>query len=347
MIRHVTYETWPPRPQPLGASRRDVVGFGEALVLLQPEAGAKLADAATLDVHAAGAELNGCAAVASLGGTATLVTRLGDDPLAEHITRAADRLGVTLDAERDPARPTGVYFKDVRPDGARRAYYYRSSSAASVMGPADADRGLSLEPRAVVVSGLTAALGAGPAEMVRRVASTAASRGAALVVDVNLRPQLGRHDEVNDVLTELLPLTDLIIVGTDESARLLGTDDPQKVAAAALAAGCREIVVKDGADGCWWVDDAGTAHHEPSAATTVVDPVGAGDAFTGGYVAGRLAGAGPQAAARLASQLAARIIATTGDTTGLPAPDEGREMLVSAQSRPSTWLNAGPRSRYR
>jgi 2-dehydro-3-deoxygluconokinase len=328
MIPLVTHETWPPPAQPLGASRPDVVGFGEALLLLQPEAGLGLADAGTLAVHVAGAELNVCAAVASLGGTAALVTRLGDDPLAAHLTRAANRLGVSLAAERDPARPTGVYFKDVRPDGDRHVYYYRSTSAASAMGPSDADRGLALAPRTVVVSGLTAALGDDPAEMVRRVGSLAAPGGAALVVDVNLRPQLGRLDQVHDVLTELLPRTDLLIVGTDESTRLLGTDDPPKVAVAALAAGCREVVVKAGADGCWWVDDSGVARHQPSAATTVVDPVGAGDAFTGGYLAARLAGAPPGAAATLASQLAARVIASTGDTTGLPRPGEGRKLLT-------------------
>lgn len=329
----MTHETWPPQPQPLAGSRPDVVGFGEALVLLQPPAGRNLAGSGSFDVYAAGAELNLCAAVASLGGSATLVTRLGDDPLAAHITRTADRLGVELSARHDNARPTGVYFKDVRPDGARHVFYYRSTSAASVMGPADAGRGLALGARAVVVSGLTAALGDGPAEMIRHVGRDAASHSSALVVDVNLRPQLGRIDQVNDVLTELLPHTDLLIVGTDESAQLLGTDDPPKVAAAALEAGCTEVVVKAGADGCWWVDDGGRPRHLPTAAATVVDPVGAGDAFAGGYLTGRLAGAGPHAAARLASHLAARVIARTGDTAGLPATAEGRRLLADATRR--------------
>lgn len=317
---------WPPEPAPLG-HEPDVVGFGEPLVLFQPPAGVALASTTNVDVHVAGAELNVCAAVAALGGSAVLCTTLGDDPLASHVVAGAERLGVTLSARRDNARPTGVYFKDVRPDGARHVYYYRSTSAASAMGPDDADRGLALGPRAVVVSGLTAALGDGPAEMVRRVGSKAASRGAALVVDVNLRPQLGRHDQVHDVLAELLPRTDLLIVGTDESARLLGTDDPPKVAAAALAAGCREVVVKAGPDGCWWVDEGGDARHEPSAARIVVDPVGAGDAFTGGYVSARLAGVRPGPAAKLASHLAARVVAETGDTAGLPSRDEGRSLL--------------------
>ncbi len=323
----MTDALWPPAPAPLGGTRPDVVGFGEALVLLQPPVGASLATTPVVEVHVAGAELNVCAAVAALGGSSVLCTRLGDDPLSQHVVDGADRLSVRVAADRDPNRPTGVYFKDVRDDGARHVYYYRSTSAAAAMTPEDAERGLALLPRAVVVSGLTAALGPGPAALVRHVGLTARDHGAALVVDVNLRPQLGRLDAVHDVLADLLPHAGLLIVGTDESERLLGSSDPEKVARAALNAGCREVVVKAGADGCWWVDRDGTPRHEPSAAADVVDPVGAGDAFTGGYLSARLSGADAGAAARLASVLAARVIARTGDTAGLPDQSEGRRLL--------------------
>jgi 2-dehydro-3-deoxygluconokinase len=320
--------TWPPAAAPLGSGPGpDVVGFGEPLVLLQPPAGAALATTGHVELHVAGAELNVCAAIAALGGRSVLCTRLGDDPLASHVTEGADRLGVVLAADVDPIRPTGVYFKDVHPDGARRVYYYRSTSAAAAMDVTDAARGLALRPRAVVVSGLTAALGAGPAERVRHVGHHAAEHGAALVVDVNLRPQLGRWDAVHNVLTDLLPRTDLLVVGTDEAVRLLGTDEPAEMVQAALSAGCREVVVKAGADGCWWVGLGGRASHLPSAAVEVVDPVGAGDAFAGGYLAARLTGADPDRAARLASELAARVVATTGDTAGLPDRSEGRRLL--------------------
>lgn len=152
------------------------------------------------------------------------------------------------------------------------------------------------------------------------------------MLDVNLRPQLGRLDEVHEVLTDLLPHTDLLIVGTDESQRLLGSTAPEMVARAALDAGCREVVVKAGADGCWWADPEGVAHHEPSAAVNVVDPVGAGDAFTGGYLSARLVGASSDVAAKVASALAARVIAAIGDTAGLPDVSEGRRFFADITS---------------
>jgi 2-dehydro-3-deoxygluconokinase len=321
--------TWPPAHAPLGGDAVDVVGFGEPMVLLQPRAGDTLEHAATLEVHVAGAELNACAAVAALGGRTILVTRLGADPFAARVRTEAARLGVQIVAREDAGRPTGVLFKDARPDGARRVIYYRAGSAATAMDCTDADPGLALCPRAVVVSGLTVALGDGPAEMVRTVGAAASSHGSALVVDVNLRPALGRTDDVLAVLRELLPLTDLLVVGTDEAQLLLGTDAPADVVRAALDAGCREVVVKAGADGCWWVDDAHQPRHLSTVARKVVDPVGAGDAFTGGYIAGRLAGAPPSVAAHVASELAARVVASTGDTAGLPNGTEGQALLAS------------------
>ena len=85
----------------------------------------------------------------------------------------------------------------------------------------------------------------------------------------------------------------------------------------AADAGCREVVVTGGAAGCWWVDDDGNVHHEPSRALAVVDPVGAGDAFTGGYLATRLHGGTQREAAAVASILAAAVVGTAGDTAGL------------------------------
>lgn len=341
----MTMTAWP-QASALGHGRLDVLGFGEPLVLLQPPEGAALGSARRLDVHVAGAELNACAAVASLGGSAALCTRLGDDPLASYVRRHAQTLGVGLEARTHPTRPTGVFFKDAQNDGVRRVHYYRSGSAAAAMTPEDAERGLALRPRAVVVSGLTAALGDGPRSVLTRVGELAAGRGSALVVDVNLRPQLGSLNEAVSTLQSLIPIVDLLIVGTDEAPLVLGVDEPGRIIDAALSAGCREVVVKAGAEGCWWMDDDGTPHHLASRAVTVVDPVGAGDAFTGGYLAARLAGASREASATVGSELASRVIARTGDTEGLPSPADGNELLAALATTPRPEASADQEPRY-
>jgi 2-dehydro-3-deoxygluconokinase len=318
--------SWPPDPRPLGA-QLDLVGFGEALILLQPPAGQQLADAGRLEVHVAGAELNACAAVSCLGGRTVLCTRLGLDPFAERVGASAARLGVAVAADTDPARPTAVFFKDALADGLRRVHYYRAGSAASAMSIADARRGVALEPRSVLLSGLTLALGPGPASMVLEVAARAAAHGCAVVVDANLRPQLGDLDRTVAALRGILSSTDLLVIGVDEARAVFGTAHPAEIRDRAAAAGCREVVITAGAEGCWWMDAAGEPHRQPSLASAVVDPIGAGDAFTGGYLAARLVGKTPEHAALVGSRLAAGVAAATGDTGGLPTRAAARLLL--------------------
>lgn len=308
----------------------DVVGLGEAMVLLQPPAGEPLETCTTATVHVAGAELNLCAAVARLGARAAFCSRVGDDPFGRRVLGATRALGVSTGLLRvDDSAPTGVFFKEVRPDGARRVHYYRRGSAASTMDSSDARRVLAVRPRVVAVSGLTAALGPGPRDAVLTLARTAREHGVAVALDPNLRPGL---PDVSDVLDELLPYCDYLLLGVEEAQALFGTGSPDGVLAAARNRGVAEVVLKAGPGGCWYADD-GRMRHLPSAAESIVDPVGAGDAFAGGYLAGRLRGVGPAGSAWLGTRLAAGVVAMPGDTDGLPDTQEAARLLGEAARR--------------
>ena len=62
---------------------------------------------------------------------------------------------------------------------------------------------------------------------------------------------------------------------------------------------------------------------------SVVDPVGAGDAFSAGFIAARLNGADLLPALRTANACGAAAVASVGDLTGLPDAVE-LERLLSA-----------------
>ncbi|MEV4081046.1 PfkB family carbohydrate kinase [Nonomuraea fuscirosea] len=112
------------------------MGVGEAMVLLEAD---DLAGAGRFDVSVAGAELNVCTAVARLGLRAAFASRVGADPFGTRVLRdAAERAVETGLVSTDPGRPTGVFFKEIRPDGERRVHYHRAGSAASAMDVADA-----------------------------------------------------------------------------------------------------------------------------------------------------------------------------------------------------------------
>ncbi|GII32090.1 sugar kinase [Planotetraspora mira] len=309
------------------AGRPDVVGVGEAMVLLQPEPGGDLASADRLGVHVAGAELNVCAAIARLGLSASFASRVGDDPFGDRVIAAVRTLGVgTGLMKRDGGFPTGVFFKDMRPDGRRRVHYYRSGSAASVMDETDAKGIIESRPRALVVSGVTVALGEGPEQLVRTLGTTAAEAGALLVVDPNLRPTLGRQDQVIVAVRDLLEVTDLLVLGQDEAGPLFGETAPEAVFASVPQR--TEVVLKAGPEGVWCRDGDARPVHVPSTARHVRDPVGAGDALLGGYLAARLSGASAERAARIGSLLAGRVVETLGDLEGLPAPDEAAGLMA-------------------
>ena len=124
-------------------------------------------------MHVAGAELNLLAAASRAGARAAFCSRVGDDPFGRRVVAAADGLGVgTGLVAVDGTRPAGCCSR-TSTDGGRRVHYYRAGSAASVLDEADTDRALAAGPDLVAVSGLTAALGAGPRRAVLRLAREA------------------------------------------------------------------------------------------------------------------------------------------------------------------------------
>jgi 2-dehydro-3-deoxygluconokinase len=312
----------------------DLVGFGEAMVLVAPADGEPLDATRAAGLHVAGAELNVCAAAAALGARTAFASRVGDDPLGRRVRAAAAALGIgTSLLSVDSGAPTGVFFRDVQPDGQRRVYYYRAGSAAAAMDASDAERILASRPSTVVVSGITASLGPGPHAAVTTLLRHARAAGVRVALDPNLRPALGPVPDQVTRLLPLLPCVDTLLLGTDEAPHLFGTNDPDGVFVAAAAAGVGETVLKAGPDGCY-VPASGRPRHLLTAATVVVDPVGAGDAFAGGYLTARARGLSAVAAAWLGNRLAAGVVANPGDTAGLPDEAAAQALLARAAQLP-------------
>ena len=298
------------------------------MLALAPPTGASLRNAPALLVDHAGAESNTCVGLARLGLRTAWVSCLGADAAGDRILAAIRAEGVDVQwVERIAARPTGLMLKD--PDAG--VQYYRRESAASAMGPALLDPVPVSEARAVLVTGVTALIGA--AAQAAGLVLLERARGLR-VVDPNLRAGLWGSDRRAALVRPFVERCDLVLAGFDELAEILGagsaggegaagrdvrTEDAgaaEALARAATALGPREVVVRSAssvgalAGGVWCELDIRR--------DAAVDPIGAGDAFNAGYIAVRLRGGTVESALRAGASCGAAVTTALSDTSAFP-----------------------------
>ncbi len=287
------------------------VCIGESMAMFAPEPLGPLRDAETLRMRVAGAESNVAISLVRLGFPVQWVSRLGNDPFGDRIFDTLTEEGVGLDhVTRDPDRPTGLYFKDAD-GGITRVWYHRAGSAASAL-----DRSMWQDldsPSTVHLSGITAALSESGEDLVRWGLETRPVVGARYSFDVNYRPAL--MPDPSDWMRDLAALADIVFVGFDEAEALWGCTSHAGVRAALPEPNA--VIVKDAEKGAtafvgddrWFV---------PAHPIEVVEPVGAGDAFAAGYLAGEAIGLSPERSLAIGHDLAAAALVTTGDVGEIP-----------------------------
>jgi len=286
----------------------ELLAIGETMAMVAPFTGDALVHAQQFRLDAGGAESNVAAHVAALGHRAAWFSRLGDDALGHRVhTQLAGRGVDVTSVLFDPAHPTGLYVKDP----GQGVQYYRAGSAASHLSAADADRVELTGVRILHVSGITAAISSLAAGFLSRIIDRAHDAGVLVSFDVNHRVALWDCAAAAGTLAALARRADLVFTGRDEAESLWGTATAAEVRALFTEVG--ELVVKDGSVGATvYLGDLEV--FEPALVVDVVDVVGAGDAFAGGYLAALLEGASPEERLRAGHRRAALTLLTTGDS---------------------------------
>ncbi|MFJ4838838.1 sugar kinase [Streptomyces sp. NPDC088746] len=317
-------------------SDHEVLCLGEAMVLVAPPPGERLATAREAAIRVAGAESNVAQYLADLGHRAMWASRVGQDPLGDQVLAAVARPGVDVThVERDPAAPTGVYFKDPTPGHGTRVHYYRAGSAASRLTPAYLDRLPVSSARLVHLSGTTAALSDSCAATSTALFERARAAGVLRSFDVNYRPALWSTEKAAAPLLALARQADVVLVGLDEAQQVWGTSTAEDIREL-IGSSSVSVVVKDAEVGAT-LFEAGTGTETgtfvPAERVEVVEPVGAGDAFAAGYLSAWLRGASPAERLRLGHRVAAFALGSVDDhvdATSLrePTPRARQERAV-------------------
>jgi len=298
----------------------DVVSMGETMVSLRT--GTPLRLGGTMTMTMAGAESNVAIGLARLGHSVRWGGRVGADEVGTFILRTLRAESVAVDTVAvDAMRPTGLMLAERRVADISRVSYYRAGSAGSALAPADAAACLADTPRILHLTGITPALSGSAAAAVMAAVELARSAGVLVSVDVNYRSGLWSRQDARPVLSELVRRAHIVIASEDELA-LVAAGWPESAAFAELAAcGVSQLVVKRGAGGAS-VWHAGGAHHAAAVPVAVLDTIGAGDAFTAGYLSGVLDGLSPESALHRGTVTAAFAVASIGDWEGLPTRSE-------------------------
>jgi 2-dehydro-3-deoxygluconokinase len=303
--------------------RIEVVTIGETMAALRGDGPLRLGGPLTLSI--AGAETNVAIGLARLGHRVRWAGVVGADELGALVLRTLRAEGVDVGTVRsDPTAPTGLLLQEHRVAQITRVHYYRSGSAGSALRADDADAALpAAEPaRLLHVTGITPALGPDPRLTVERAVRRAREAGTRVCLDVNYRSRLWAPDRAARVLGELLPYVDVLIASADELPLVAGGEtDEERAAAQILAAGIGEVVVKHGGEGARAWSAAGSVR-TPARAVPVSDTVGAGDAFTAGYLSAALDDLPIGDRLGRAVTVAAFAVSAAGDWEGLPTRDE-------------------------
>jgi 2-dehydro-3-deoxygluconokinase len=208
-----------------------------------------------------------------------------------------------------------VYFKDPDLGHGARTLYYRAGSAASAMAPEDSAAWPLEQTGWIHTSGINAALSPSCFALTEHLLTHARTKGYKVSFDVNYRPALWSVDVAGPRLLELAGMATVVLVGLDEAETLWGCATAEEVSK--LLPGPRHVVIKDSAtEAVEFVREQNReerAFRVPAHRVDVVEPVGAGDAFAAGYLAGLLRGDKPADRLALGHSFAAWTLGTRAD----------------------------------
>lgn len=229
-----------------------------------------------------GDALNQAARISLLGHRVSLMTRVGDDLFGRHIIDAARQRNVeTEDIFVDADTPTTVTIVLVQKDGQRIFLSTRGASKRFSRDCINFDK----IKRAKAVSIASAFHARELDACAKEVFSLAKGHGAMTFLDFIGIADGGALADMRSAFGYL----DYALPNYEEASNLTGEKELDKIAEAYLEMGVGKVIVKLGAEGCFYADrkESGMV---PGYPVECADTTGAGDNFAGGFISAKLEG---------------------------------------------------------
>jgi 2-dehydro-3-deoxygluconokinase len=280
-----------------------VVTFGEAMIRFTPPGNERLERTGTLALSPGGAELNTAVTLAAVGFRASWVSRLPENALARYLDRQAQAHGVetgNVSWVLEQEGRMGLYFLEEATDPRPSAVVYdRKHSAFANLTPGEFDwAGIFEGAHAFHISGITPAVSESARAETISAIRAASSAGVTVFFDLNYRSKLWIESEARSCFREIAPLVDVLFASRGNLATFFGIEgDHESVMEAARAklgvAACvltrkRSRSSRSIKLGAMAMGRSGEPAETNWRSVEIVDRLGGGDAFAGGFIAGYL-----------------------------------------------------------
>lgn len=312
----------------------DVITIGETMWRLSPPGYTRLDVTRSLDVNIGGAESNLAIALARLGKKAAWWSRLPDSAPGRHIAQVLQTYGVdTSGIYWQPGARLGTYFVEFgSPPRPTQVIYDRANSAASQMQPDDFDWSRLRHARCLHLTGITPALSPSCLATVRRAIKAAHAADILFTFDINYRAKLWDWDTARPIMDELAAQADFVFCAVRDARQLLQHNAAADEIAQQLHQrwqGPTVFVTNGGENSLACAGDQVVT--VPTFPVTVVDRVGAGDAFAAGVLTALLDCRPLAEAVRFGNATAALKMTVASENT-LITRDEVEALLAQTSS---------------
>jgi len=311
----------------------DLLAMGRSGIdLYAHEIGVPITGVRSFDAYVGGCPTNVSVGARRLGLRTALLTAVGEDQVGTFVLHFLEREGVeTRFIPRKPGRRTSAVILTIQPPDRFPLTFYRDNCADIALTVDDVLAAPVAESRVLFLTGT--GLSREPSHTATLAAAEVARRaGTAVVFDIDYRP-----DQWPDVRTfgaavrSALARAD-VAIGTEEEvcAAAGGLADVDAAAARLAECGLAALVVKRGEHGARvYRAGAGPVDVAPFP-VTVLNVLGAGDAFASGLVYAWLQGWPLERAARFGSATGAIVVTRHACANDMPTRDEV-EAFVAAR----------------
>jgi len=300
----------------------DLFTFGESLSVFISTDTDSVLTAHNYERVTAGAEVNVAVALSRLGLKSQFFSRFGQDQLGDVMIKDIAAEGVDISTVKRVPFFTGAMVRNPGKDAPVETTYLRKGSAASTIEASDIKDEFISNARWVHTTGITCAISESGANAVAHTLERAKALGVKSSFDLNLRRKLWSDETAAKTLNPLANNVEFLIGGESEYEVVFGSKDAKCVLKEANDRGCKIAVMTNGDQPLRYSINGEFGKIIPPK-VNAVDPVGSGDAFTGGTIAGLLSGMDPLDALRQGSRSGARVASMFGDWTGLPTGSGG------------------------